>query len=178
MIRFGTAYSQWSNGINEPNDASCDLTIKKLMEDKKIGLTDFLVKTAAWTHNTNINRAGYTPLMLATGKAVTIPGLAMGNEGSYNAGDKLWYQYKDGNAWYGPAEVIYHKGNTIFIHGNGDVKKVAACKVKPYDLKDGEDKPRDKGEKSPETIEKENNDETDTETENNENNDETDATFF
>merc|ERR1712240_115741 len=222
-ISYGPAYSPWSNGINERNHASCDLTIKKLMEEKKIGLTDVLVKTTAWTHNTNINRAGYTPLTLATGKAVTIPGLTMGNEGSesltdaeavnrimetihkvtkefreaetktklkdcqgikvrsyqhqgnYNAGDKVWYQYKDGNAWYGPAEVIYHKGNTIFIHGNGDVKKVAACKVKPYDLKEGGDKPRDEGEKSPETIEKEINDETDAETENNENNDETDT---
>ena len=76
------------------------------------------------------------------------------HQGNYNAGDKVWYQYKDGNAWYGPAEVIYHKGNTIFIHGNGDVKKVAACKVKPYDLKEGGDEPRDEGEKSPETIEK------------------------
>merc|ERR1711889_47621 len=222
-INYGPSYSPWSNGINEINHASCDLTIKKLMEDKKIGLTDVLVKTAAWRHNTNINRVGYTPLTLATGKAVTIPGLTMGNEGSeslmdaeavnrimetihkvtkefreaetktklkdcqgikvrsyqhqgnYNAGDKVWYQYKDGNAWYGLAEVIYHKGNTIFIHGNGDVKKVAACKVKPYDLKEGGDEPRDEGEKSPETIESEISDETDAETENNENNDETDT---
>merc|ERR1712114_77885 len=164
-ISYGSAYSPWSNGINERNHASRDLTIKKLMEEKKIGLTDDLVKTAAWAHNTNINRAGYTPLTLATGKAVTIPGLSMGNEGSesltdpeavnkimetihkvtsefreietkkklrdcqgikarsyqhqgnYNAGDKVWYHYKDGNAWYGPSEVIYHKGNTIFIQG-------------------------------------------------------------
>merc|ERR1711872_317332 len=125
-----------------------------------------------------------TPLTLATGKAVTIPGLTMGTEGSesltdaeavrkimetihkvtkefreaetkaklkdcqgirvrsyqhqgnYISGDKVWYQYKDGNAWHGPAEVIYQKGNTIFIHSNGDVKKVAACKIKPYDVKE------------------------------------------
>jgi len=63
------------------------LTIKKLMEEKKIGLTDVLVKTAAWTHNTIINRAGYTPLTLATGKAVIIPGLTMGNEGSESLTD-------------------------------------------------------------------------------------------
>ena len=36
----------------------------------------------------------------------------------------------------GPGEVIYQKGNAVFIHSNGDVKKVAACKVKPYELKD------------------------------------------
>merc|ERR1712240_48972 len=51
-ISYEPAYSPWSNGINERNHASCDLTIKKLMEEKKIGLIDVLVKTAAWTHNT------------------------------------------------------------------------------------------------------------------------------
>ena len=39
-IRYGLACSPWSNGINERNHASCDLTIKKLMEDKNVGLTD------------------------------------------------------------------------------------------------------------------------------------------
>ena len=76
-INYGPAYSPWSNGINERNHASCDITIKKLMEDKKIGLTDVLVKTAAWTHNTNINREGYSPLTLVKGKAVNITGLTM-----------------------------------------------------------------------------------------------------
>merc|ERR1712240_51038 len=44
-----------------------------------------------------------------------------------------------------PGEVIYQKGNAVFIHSNGDVKKVAACKVKPYELK--ERKKESKGEK-------------------------------
>ena len=47
------------------------------MDDKKVGLTDILVKTAVLTHNTHINRAGYSPLTLVTGKAVNIPGLTM-----------------------------------------------------------------------------------------------------
>merc|ERR1712082_87010 len=145
---------------------------------------DVLVKTAAWTHNTNINRPGYSPLTLVTGKAVSIPELTMGSEGSesvtdaeavrkimetihkvtkefsiaetkvklkecqgvrirsyqhqdkYVQGDKVWFQYKDGLAWHGPGEVIYQKGNAVFIHSNGDVRKVAACKVKPYELKE------------------------------------------
>merc|ERR1712240_478950 len=80
-ICYGPVYSPWSNGINERNPASCDLTIKKLVEDKNEGITDVLVKTAAWTHNTNVNRAGYLPLTLVTGKTVTILGLTMGNEG-------------------------------------------------------------------------------------------------
>lgn len=30
-VKFGPAYSPWSNDINERNHASADLTIKKLM---------------------------------------------------------------------------------------------------------------------------------------------------
>ena len=156
-----------------------------------------------------MNKAGFSPLTLVTGKAVSIPGLTLDTEGSENftdaeavsktmetinkvtrkfreaepnaelkncqgirarshqhqgnyiAGDKVWYQYKDGNAWHGPAEVIYQKGNAIFIHGNGDVKKIAACKVKPYDLKERiekENNPNNDEEKSPD-IQEDNNSE-------------------
>merc|ERR1712180_586619 len=86
-ISYGPAYSPWSNGINERNHAACDLTIKKLMEERKMVLNDTLVKTAAWTHNTNVNKAGFSPLTLVTGKAVSIPGLTMGNEGSESLTD-------------------------------------------------------------------------------------------
>merc|ERR1711867_250471 len=136
-------------------------------------------------HNTNVNRAGFSPLTLVTGKAVSIPGLTMGNEGSesltdaeavrkimetmhkvtkefreaetkvklrecqgirvrsyqnqekYVSGDKVWFQYKDGNAWCGPGEVIYHKGNAVFIHSNGDKRKVPKCNVK-LNVKNGD----------------------------------------
>ena len=123
-----------------------------------MGLTDLLVKTAAWTHNTNVNKVGFSPLTLVTGKAVTIPGLTTGtvasesltdaeavrnimetirrttmefreielktkmsecldirtrsyqHQGLYLEGDKVWYQYKDTNAWHGPASVLCQKG--------------------------------------------------------------------
>merc|ERR1712112_327235 len=78
-ISYGPAYSPWSNGINERNHASVDATIKKLMTEKDIELDDTLIKPAAWTHNTNINKLGYSPLTLVTGKAVSIPGITMGN---------------------------------------------------------------------------------------------------
>merc|ERR1712126_163540 len=55
---------------------------------------------------------------------------------NYIQGDKVWFQYKDGLAWHGPGEVIYQKGNIVFIHSNSDVKKVAACRAKPYELKE------------------------------------------
>ena len=78
-IKFGPAYSPWSNGINERNHASADQTIKKLIAEKKTSLTDSLVKAAAWTHNTSVNKLGYSPLQLVTGKAVALPGLTTGN---------------------------------------------------------------------------------------------------
>ena len=78
-VKFGPSYSSWSNGINERNHASADITIKKLMEEHKTPLDDLLVKAAAWTHNTSVNRLGYSPLQLVTGQAVTLPGLTTGN---------------------------------------------------------------------------------------------------
>ena len=78
-VMFGPAFSPWSNGINERNHSSADVTIKKLMEEKKVPLSDSLVKATAWTHNTLVNKLGYSPLQLVIGKAVTIPGLTTGN---------------------------------------------------------------------------------------------------
>ena len=60
-IRYGPAYSPWSNGTNERNHASCDITIKKILEENKQKLTDMVVKTAAFTHNTSVNKAGFFP---------------------------------------------------------------------------------------------------------------------
>ena len=38
-VRYGPAYSLWWNGINERNHASCDVTIRKLIEENKVALT-------------------------------------------------------------------------------------------------------------------------------------------
>ena len=48
------------------------------MEENKTPLNDSLVKAAAWTHNTSVNKLGYTPLQLVTGKSVNLPGLTTG----------------------------------------------------------------------------------------------------
>ena len=58
---------------------SVDITIKKLMEEEKVALSNSLAKAATRTHNTSVNKLGYSPLQLVTGKAVTIPGLTCGN---------------------------------------------------------------------------------------------------
>ena len=79
-IRYGPTYSPWSNSINEKNHACCDVTVKKLMEDKKEALTNSLVRTAAWMHSTNVAKLGYTPLQLVAGKSCNLPGLTIGKE--------------------------------------------------------------------------------------------------
>ena len=80
-VKFVPAYSPWSNGLNERNHASADLTIKKQVEEKKVPLNDSLVKAAAWAHNSSVKKLGYTPLQLVTGKSVTLSGITVGNTG-------------------------------------------------------------------------------------------------
>ena len=78
-IEFGPAFLPWSNGINERNHYSCDVIVKKIMEeDSKISLQD-AVDMASWTHNTNVNTLGFIPLQLVTGKSVEFPGISTGN---------------------------------------------------------------------------------------------------
>ena len=58
-IEFTPAYSPWSNGTNERNHYSCDIIVRKIMEeDKKVTLQE-AVTMSAWTHNTNVNVLGY-----------------------------------------------------------------------------------------------------------------------
>ena len=57
------------------------------MEEEKIALTDSLVKAAAWTHNTSVNKLGYSPLQLVTGKSVALPGITAGNVGTKSMTD-------------------------------------------------------------------------------------------
>ena len=48
-------------------------------EDKKITLQE-AVSMASWTHKTNMNVLGFSPLQLMTGKNVVFPGITSGNE--------------------------------------------------------------------------------------------------
>ena len=53
-VEFTPSYSPWSNGVNEQNHYSCDVAMKKIMEeDRKIQMKE-AVMMAAWTHNTNV----------------------------------------------------------------------------------------------------------------------------
>ena len=52
----------------------------------------------------------------------------------YVVGDKVWFQPLNGNAWIGPALVVTQRGQSVYLHTHGDLKKIAACRVKPYEL--------------------------------------------
>ena len=40
----------------------------------------------------------------------------------------------NGNAWIRPALVVTQRGQSVYLHTYGDLKKIAACWVKPYEL--------------------------------------------
>ena len=178
-IRFRPAYSPWSNGMNERNHYSADIVVKKIMEsDKKISLEQ-AVDMASWTHNTNVNRLGFDPMTLVTGKAVVFPGVTGGdlvseslydseavkrlierhvlimkrfreadyedklekavivqnrvfNNIRYREGDLVYYQEENRKSWKGPVKVLAHKGRSVFVIANGNIRKVADCRVQPY----------------------------------------------
>ena len=55
------------------------MVVAKFIEsDPKLGIQT-AVNLALWTHNTNVNKLGYCPLQLVTGKSVTFPGISVGN---------------------------------------------------------------------------------------------------
>ena len=57
----------------------------------------------------------------------------------YVEGDKVWFQPLNGNAWIGPALVVCQWGQSVYLHTHGDLKKIAACWVKPYKLVEREE---------------------------------------
>ena len=78
-VDFTPAFSLWLNGVNEKIHYSCDVIVKKDMEeDKKLRL-QIAVNMASLTHNTNVNVLGFSPLQLVTGKSIVLPGLNNGN---------------------------------------------------------------------------------------------------
>ena len=40
----------------------------------------------------------------------------------------------NGNAWIGRALVVTQRGQSVYLHTHGDLKKIAACRVKPFEL--------------------------------------------
>ena len=75
-IKMTSASSPWSNGSCERAHATVDKIVEKILEDEpKIGLQK-AVDWACFVKNTEINKTGYSPLQLFTGKSPTFPGLS------------------------------------------------------------------------------------------------------
>ena len=54
--------------------------------------------------------------------------------GDYIEGDKVWFQPLNWNAWLGPALMVCQRGQSVFLHTHRDLKKIASCHVKPFQL--------------------------------------------
>ena len=50
-IEFTPSYSLWLNGANEINHYSCDVVVKKVMEEDHKVILKEAVLMASWTHN-------------------------------------------------------------------------------------------------------------------------------
>ena len=75
-IKMTSASSHWSNGSCERAHATVDKIVEKILEDDpKIGLQKD-VDWACFVKNTEINKTGFFPLQLFTGKSPTFPGLS------------------------------------------------------------------------------------------------------
>ena len=57
---------------------------------------------------------------------------------NYIEGDKVWYHPINANSQIGSAIVLCHRGQSVWILANGEIKKVAPCKVKPHKILDRE----------------------------------------
>ena len=68
-----------------------------MMEENKTSLSNSRVKAASWTHNISINKLGYSPLQLVTGRAVILPGITRGNVATVSMTDPEAVQRTMGN---------------------------------------------------------------------------------
>ena len=48
----------------------------------------------------------------------------------------MFYQKEDKKSWNSPVKVIAHLGNSVFVMANGNIKKVADCKVQPCGIQE------------------------------------------
>ena len=51
------------------------------------------------------------------------------NNRRYKEGDSVFYQKEDKKSWHGPVNVIAHRGRSVFVMANRNIRKVADCSV-------------------------------------------------
>ena len=80
--RLTPAFSPWSNGGNERNHFSCDVTMKKLrLEDPTMSLEEAVRISCFWA-NQQVRRTGFSAHQLMFGKGTSLPGLTDGTSAS------------------------------------------------------------------------------------------------
>ena len=118
-MRLVTGKSVNLPGISVGNDATESLfdseAVQKIMERHQ----DFVKKFREVEYSEKIKKA-------ALSRSSTM------NNIFYKEGDEVFYQDKDKVAWNGPAKVFCQKGREVYIFANGHIKKLHACKVKPF----------------------------------------------
>ena len=50
----------------------------------------------------------------------------------YTQGDKVFVQLQDRKAWSGPVKVFAQDGGDVWIFHNGNLIKLATCRVRPF----------------------------------------------
>ena len=60
------------------------------------------------------------------------------HQGGFFEGDNVWFKLLNRNSLFGSATVLYQRGQRDWLQAHGDIKKVAACQVKPFELVDRE----------------------------------------
>jgi hypothetical protein len=50
----------------------------------------------------------------------------------YAENNCVFYQDKLKKAWHGPVKVFCHRGENVWVWLNGDLKKIASCKIQSY----------------------------------------------
>ena len=67
-LSLTAARSPWSNGKNEREHFTCDLTIEKLMEDDPDMKLEDAVRLAIYAKNIQVNKSGFSPRQLMFGR--------------------------------------------------------------------------------------------------------------
>ena len=81
-LSLTAARSPWSNGKNEREHYTCDLTIEKLMEDDPAMKLEDALRLAIYAKNMQVNKTGFSPRQLMFGRQGVIPGITDGTPAS------------------------------------------------------------------------------------------------
>ena len=59
-------------------------------------------------------------------------------ERKYKTGEEVFVQLKESKSWSGPVRVVAHFEGQVWVHHNGNLCKLAECRVRPVHPEDEE----------------------------------------